>query len=91
MRRHHTVDRQVRPALGQQVQRIGIPDLRHCGIRRDRQQAAAPGGLPEPRPDHQHAGLLKRCHQLIGRLDTQHHHFRQTRQRCGHMLGTRGQ
>lgn len=78
-------------ALGQLVQRIGVPHLRLVLAGRHRQQAAPPTGLAQAGPDHQHASSLGHWQELIGRGDIGHHHFRQARQRRRHVLAAGGQ
>ncbi|EXF42499.1 hypothetical protein BAY1663_05100 [Pseudomonas sp. BAY1663] len=86
MRRDHAAGWQFDAAAGQQVQRIGIPGLRHLTLRRQRQQAAAPGRLAEAGTDHQHIGAVGQCRKAVGRLDAVAHDLRAPHQRRCDML-----
>ncbi|MNY50038.1 hypothetical protein D3C86_1855130 [compost metagenome] len=66
MRRDHAILRQNHTFLGEQVQRIGVPDLRQRRVGGGGQKAAAPRSLTETGPDDQYGNFLKQSHQLIG-------------------------
>ncbi|MCY1241003.1 hypothetical protein D9M72_538810 [compost metagenome] len=91
MRGNHATLGQIDLSTRQQIQGIGIPDLRQRRIGRSRQQAAPPPCLTQARPDHQHRYLLKQPHQLIGRRRAQHHGFRNSRKRWRNVFRTGGQ
>ena len=86
VRRQHQPGGRPHYSFGQQIECIGVPDLTFViAAGGNAEQAATPGALPEPRPDHQHVGRLDQRQQLIGRGQAAHHQLRAARQKGAHM------
>ena len=86
VRRDQALARQRDGTCRQQIQRIGIPYLRHLTLRRQRQQTAPPRRLTKAWADHQHVGTLDECRQPIGGFDAMAHDLRLAHQRGRDML-----